>query len=136
MNQILSMREKRANLWDAAKKYRDSHISEDGTMNAEDAATYDRMVDDVDRMKTEIDRLERRDAIDAEMNAPTSAPLVDRPMQNMRTERPSRADNEYKKAFWDALRSKAPSSEVLDALQVGVGSEGGVRPVRTLLVVA
>ena len=59
MNQILAMREKRANLWDAAKKYRDAHIGEDGTMSAEDAATYDRMVEDVDRMKTEVERLER-----------------------------------------------------------------------------
>ena len=38
MNQILAMREKRASLWDAAKKYRDAHIANDGTMTAEDAA--------------------------------------------------------------------------------------------------
>lgn len=44
MNQILALREKRASLWDAAKKYRDAHIGSDGTMTAEDAATYDRMV--------------------------------------------------------------------------------------------
>ena len=43
MNEILSLREKRANLWDAAKKYRDAHICDDGTMNAEDATVYDRM---------------------------------------------------------------------------------------------
>lgn len=42
MNQILAMREKRASLWDAAKKYRDAHIANDGTMTAEDAAVYDR----------------------------------------------------------------------------------------------
>ena len=39
MNQILALREKRASLWDAAKKYRDAHIGSDGTMTAEDAAT-------------------------------------------------------------------------------------------------
>lgn len=43
MNQILAMREKRASLWDAAKKYRDAHIANDGTMTAEDAAVYDRI---------------------------------------------------------------------------------------------
>ena len=75
MNQILTMREKRASLWDAAKKYRDSHIGNDGTMTAEDAAVYDRMVDDVDRMKKEIDRLERQEAIENEMNRPTSSPI-------------------------------------------------------------
>ena len=63
MNETLARREKRANLWDAAKKYRDAHIANDGTMTAEDAAVYDRMVDDVDRMKKEIDRLERQESI-------------------------------------------------------------------------
>ena len=56
MNQILALREKRANLWEAAKKYRDAHIGSDGTMSAEDAATYDRMVDDVDRIRTAQDK--------------------------------------------------------------------------------
>ena len=79
MNQILTMREKRASLWDAAKKYRDSHIGNDGTMTAEDAAVYDRMVDDVERMKKEIDRLERQEAIDRQMNAPTSTPITAKP---------------------------------------------------------
>ena len=45
MNQILTMRVKRASLWDAAKKYRDSHIGNDGTMTAEDAAVYASMLD-------------------------------------------------------------------------------------------
>ena len=64
MNQILAMREKRASLWDAAKKYRDAHIANDGTMTAEDAAVYDRMVDDDDRMMKEFVRLERQEAIE------------------------------------------------------------------------
>ena len=59
MNQILTMREKRASLWDAAKKYRDSHIGNDGTMTAEDAAVYDRMVDDVDRAQSVPGLMER-----------------------------------------------------------------------------
>ena len=32
MNQILALREKRAYLWEAAKKYRDAHIGSDGTV--------------------------------------------------------------------------------------------------------
>ena len=126
MNQILAMREKRANLWEAAKKYRDAHIGEDGTMNAEDAATYDRMVDDVDRMKREIDRLERQDAIENEMNRPTSTPILNRPAADDREdEKKGRAANSYKKAFWKALRAKSVPHEVYDALQVGTDSEGG-----------
>lgn len=127
MNQILAMREKRANLWEAAKKYRDAHIGEDGTMNAEDAATYDRMVDDVDRMKKEIDRLERQDAIENEMNQPTSRPLVGQPDRGSAAAQPRKKTQgaEYTNTFWNAIRLKGVTHEVLDALQVGTDSEGG-----------
>ena len=124
MNQILSMREKRANLWDAAKKFRDAHIGEDGTMSAEDAATYDRMVEDVDRMKSEIERLERQQAIDDEMNTPTSNPLTGKPMQPNAEDKPGRGSNSYKTAFWKQMRDRS-SVDVRNALQIGTDSEGG-----------
>ena len=124
MNQILTMREKRASLWDAAKKYRDSHIGNDGTMSAEDAAVYDRMVDDVDRMKKEIDRLERQEAIENEMNRPTA--ILSRPENPITGEdKKGRASDSYKKAFWQNMRSKSVSHEVFNALQIGTDSEGG-----------
>ena len=126
MNQILTMREKRASLWDAAKKYRDSHIGNDGTMSAEDAAVYDRMVDDVDRMKKEIDRLERQEAIENEMNRPTASPILGRPEKPITgEEKKGRASDSYKKAFWQNMRSKSVFHEVFNALQIGADSEGG-----------
>lgn len=125
MNQILAMREKRANLWDAAKKYRDAHIGEDGTMSAEDAATYDRMVEDVDRMKAEVERLERQQAIDAELNQPTAKPLAGKPLQPGAEEKTGRASDSYRSAFWKAMRNKAVRPEVFNALEVGTDSEGG-----------
>ncbi|MDD3881776.1 MAG: phage major capsid protein [Eubacteriales bacterium] len=125
MNQILTMREKRANLWDAAKKYRDAHIGEDGTMSAEDAATYDRMVEDVDRMKTEVERLERQQAIDAELNQPTAKPLTGKPLQPGMDEKTGRATDSYRNAFWKAMRNKTVRPEVYNALEVGTDSEGG-----------
>ncbi len=129
MNKILSLREKRANLWDAAKKFHDAHIGEDGTMSAEDAATYDRMVDDVDRMKQEIDRLERQDVIDNEMNQPVNRPIFTRPDQaaqhQEQEEKPGVASDAYKKAFWSMVRSRAVVPSIRDALQVGTDSEGG-----------
>ena len=121
MNEILSLREKRANLWDAAKKYRDSHIGSDGAMNAEDAATYDRMVDDVDRLKKEIDRLERQEAIENEMNQPTGRPG----QQPGAPEKQGRAADAYNAAFWRVLRSKSVPYEVHDVLQIGTDTEGG-----------
>ena len=125
MNQILTMREKRANLWDAAKKYRDAHIGEDGTMSAEDAATYDRMVEDVDRMKTEVERLERQQAIDAELNQPIAKPLTGKPLQPGMDEKTGRATDSYRNAFWKAMRNKTVRPEVYNALEVGTDSEGG-----------
>ena len=47
MNQILSLREKRAKAWDAAKAFLDSKRGPDGMLSAEDAATYDKMEADV-----------------------------------------------------------------------------------------
>lgn len=128
MNQILALREKRASLWDAAKKYRDAHIGADGTMSAEDAETYDRMVDDVDRMKKEIDRLEKQDAIENEMNQPVSRPLVGRPdgePQNRKPEKTGRASDAYRDAFWRVFRDKAVPFEVHNALKIGQDDHGG-----------
>ena len=127
MNQILALREKRASLWDAAKKYRDAHIGSDGTMTAEDAATYDRMVDDVDRMKKEIDRLERQEAIENEMNRPVSQPIVNRPDDGQPREREKRgtATDAYKTAFWNMVRAKTMSYEIHNALKIGEDDHGG-----------
>ena len=41
MNQILALREKRANLWNQTKAFLDSHRGEDGMVSAEDNATYE-----------------------------------------------------------------------------------------------
>lgn len=127
MNQILTLREKRASLWDAAKKYRDAHIGTDGTMNAEDASTYDRMVDDVDRMKQEIDRLERQQAIDREMNQPTSTPLTGKPDASLEgaKHKTGKASDAYKTAFWRVFRDKAVPFEVQNALKIGEDDHGG-----------
>ena len=127
MNQILALREKRASLWDAAKKYRDAHIGSDGTMTAEDAATYDRMVDDVDRMKKEIDRLERQEAIENEMNKPVCQPIVNHPDDGQPKEKEKRgtATDAYKTAFWNMVRAKAMPYEIHNALKIGEDDHGG-----------
>ena len=125
MNQILAMREKRAALWDAAKKFRDAHIDQNGLMSAEDAATYDRMVDDVDRMKQEVDRLERQDAIENEMNQPTASALTSRPDSNVHNDKPGTASDAYNKAFWLVFRAKAVPFEVHNTLKIGTDDHGG-----------
>ena len=122
MNQILSLREKRANLWNEAKAFLDSHRGEDGLISAEDNATYEKMEADVVALGKEIERLERIKAIDRELDMPTSTPLVGNPGTVDR--RQGRASDEYKKAFWNLMRGKSVR-EARNALQVGELSEGG-----------
>ena len=126
MNQILSLREKRAKLWADTKAFLDSHRGEDGMVSAEDNATYEKMEADVVALGKEIERLERQAAIDRELDKPTSTPLVSKPEAAMPTAaKPAgRNSDEYKKAFWNQMRGRV-TPEVYNALQVGTLSEGG-----------
>lgn len=125
MSQILSLREKRVKAWDAAKAFLDTHRGNDGTLSAEDGQTYDRMEADVVNLGKEIERLERQDAIDAELNKATSNLLLNKPMSPDNRAKNPRATDEYSRSFWNAMRSKSVSHEVLNALQIGTDSEGG-----------
>ena len=125
MNQILDMREKRVTLWNAAKAFLDSRRTEDGTLSAEDAGTYEKMEADVIRMGKEIERLERQEVLDLEFDRPTSRPLTSAPETLKDKTKAGRASDEYKNAFWRSMRDKSLSFEVLNALQVGSDSEGG-----------
>ena len=125
MNQILDMREKRVTLWNAAKAFLDSRRTEDGTLSAEDAGTYEKMEADVIRMGKEIERLERQEVLDLEFDRPTSRPLTSAPEMLKDKTKAGRASDEYKNAFWRSMRDKSLSFEVLNALQVGSDSEGG-----------
>ncbi len=124
MNQILSLREKRANLWNETKAFLESHRAEDGTVSAEDNATYEKMEADVVALGKEIDRLERQAAIDREMDQPTASPLVSRPVAPS-AQKQGRASDEYKTAFWGMIRNRVATPGVMNALQVGTDSEGG-----------
>jgi HK97 family phage major capsid protein len=125
MNQILALREKRANLWNQTKAFLDSHRGQDGMVSAEDNATYEKMEADVVALGKEIERLERQAAIDREMDQPTASALVSRPgAAKPDANKEGRASDEYKKAFWNQMRGRV-SPEVFNALQVGTLSEGG-----------
>jgi HK97 family phage major capsid protein len=125
MSKILELREKRAKAWDAAKAFLDSKRGADGLLSAEDVATYEKMEADVVNLGKEIDRLERQQALDAELNKPVNTPITGKPGQPNPENKTGRASDEYKRAFLNAMRSKAAGYEVLNALQVGTDSEGG-----------
>ena len=124
MNQILALREKRANLWNETKAFLESHRAEDGTVSAEDNATYEKMEADVVALGKEIDRLERQAAIDREMDQPTASPLVSRPVTPS-AQKQGRASDEYKSAFWGMIRNRVASPSVMNSLHIGDDNEGG-----------
>ena len=128
MNKILELREKRAKAWDAAKAFLDTKRGTDELISAEDEATYNKMEADVIALGKEIDRLEKQAILDAELNAPTANPLTGKPKLPNMEEKTGRASDEYKKAFWNAMRTRAGEGldvTIRNALQVGTDTEGG-----------
>ena len=119
MSMILELRAKRAKAWDAAKAFLDSKRGADGLLSAEDVATYEKMEADVVNLGKEIDRLERQQALDAELNRAVNTPITGKPAAPAGEEKTGRATAEYRKSFWNVMRSKRTS------LQVGTDSEGG-----------
>lgn len=122
---ILELREKRAKAWESAKAFLDSHRNDKGVLSAEDDATYTRMEQEITDLGKEISRLERQEALDAELNKPVNKPLTGKPMNGKVDTKSGRATDEYCSNFWNMMRSKAPMPGVMNALQVGTDSEGG-----------
>ena len=122
---ILELREKRAKAWEAAKAFLDSHRNEKGVLSAEDDATYTRMEQDITDLGKEIARLERQEALEAELSKPTAAPLTGKPLSGSVDGKTGRATDEYRASFWNLMRSKNPMPQVVDALRIGADTEGG-----------
>lgn len=121
---ILELREKRNKAWEAAKAFLESHRTEKGTLTAEDDATYTQMEQEINDLGKEIARLERQEALEAELNRPVNQPLTNKPGSG-RGEEPKtgRASDEYCKAMLDAFRSNF--KRVSNVLQEGVDADGG-----------
>lgn len=123
MNMIMELREKRAKAWDAAKSFLDTKRGNDGLISAEDTATYEKMEADVVNLGREIDRLERQQSLDLELNKPVNQPIRNIPNGSLEL-KTGRASDEYKASFWKAMRNKN-AYDVQNALQIGTDSEGG-----------
>lgn len=121
---ILELREKRNRAWEAAKAFLESHRTEKGTLTPEDDATYTQMEQEINDLGKEIARLERQEALEAELNRPVNQPLTSKPGSG-RGEEPKtgRASDEYRKAMLDAFRSNF--KRVSNILQEGVDADGG-----------
>lgn len=126
MSKILEMRQKRADLWDKAKAFLDEHEGENGVMSAEDTAEYERMEQEVSDMGHAIERMERAEQLDREMNEAANPVLVGQPERSAPAADNKRgtASDAYKKAFWNSIRGRM-NYDVRNALQVGELTEGG-----------
>ena len=123
---IIELREKRAKTWSAMESFLDTHRNEKGVLSAEDDATYTKMENELDDLSREIKRMERKEMIESELNKPVSAPLTNKPMEALDDEdKKGRASKMYSKSFWNAMRKKSATPEVMNALQEGTDSEGG-----------
>lgn len=121
---IQELREKRNTAWNAAKAFLESHRTEKGTLTAEDDATYTRMEQDIADLGKEIARLERQEALDAELSKPVGTPLTSKPATGKQPEvKTGRASDEYRKGMLTALRTNF--RQVSNVLQEGVDADGG-----------
>ena len=118
---ITDLREKRAKLWNAMEGFLDTHRTDKGVLSAEDDATYAGMEKDLSDLTNEIHRMERRDAIAAELAKPVSDPLTEKP-QREKGEKFGRASDAYKEDFGYLLRGKRMVHNVLSE---GVDANGG-----------
>lgn len=121
MKKVLELREKRAKAWDAAKAFLDAR-TKDGVLSAEDNATYDKMLADVDGMAHQIAIEEDRVARDAAMAQPTSTPITEKPTaQNGKPTNP-RATAEYREDFLNLIRGRRTVHNVMEE---GTNANGG-----------
>lgn len=125
MKTIAQLRESRAKMWATMESFLDTHANDKGVLSAEDDATYNKMEKELEDLTTEIKRMERREAIEAELSKPVSSPITEKPMAAAEEDKTGRASNAYKKSFWNVMRKKVVSPEVMNALQIGTDSEGG-----------
>lgn len=109
MSKTAELRQKRGELWDKAKAFLNEHADENGMMNAEDTATYERMEKDIDSFGAAIDREERAERLERELNAPTANALTSRPEKNILGKQ-GRASDEYRDNFWRMVRDRSATT--------------------------
>ena len=118
---IVEMRDKRAKLWATMQGFLDTHRTAKGVLTAEDDNTYNNMEKELNDLTNEIRRMERRDAIEAELKKPVGQPLTEKP-QNAPKDKLGRASNAYREDFGLHLRGK---QLIHNVLSTGVDADGG-----------
>ena len=121
---VNELRTKRATLWNTMEGFLDTHRTDKGVLSAEDDATYNNMEKELDALTTEIKRMERRDAIEAELSKPVNQPITEAPERaaSIKPDKVGRASDAYKEDFDRHLRGKILVHNVLSE---GTDADGG-----------
>ena len=124
---IIELRNKRAQKLAAAKAFLESNRTTDGCLSAEDDAAYTRMENEITTLGAEIARMERLEAMDAELSKPVNMPITEKPDAPKKADvKTGRSSDAYRTAFWNAARRKnGATPEMKNDLEVGTDAEGG-----------
>lgn len=117
--------EKRNTEWENAKKFVNEKRDENGILSKDDAKKYLEMEDRVKNLGFEIERIKDMEEIERQMNTPINKAIKDKPFIENGNEKTGRKTDEYRLNFWNVMRAKVPAYSVMNALQIGVDSEGG-----------
>lgn len=121
---IMQMIEKRNQAIDTAKNFAVSHKNENGVLNDEDYAAYEKMEKEIQNISREINRMQREAAMEQELAKPINTPITTKPFKDdTAKEKSFRAEDTYKNAMLGVLRSNFRN--VSNVLQEGVDADGG-----------
>ncbi|UNT96732.1 phage major capsid protein [Allobaculum mucilyticum] len=123
MNKLMSLIEKRNAAWNAAKSFVETNQDADGLLSKEDAKTYESLEAKVKDYSAEIERLQKMEALENELNRPMSAPLTTKPETYSAKPQNIRESKDYKDALLAAFRSNFKN--VSNVLQEGTAADGG-----------
>lgn len=119
---VLQMIERRKYAVENAKKFASSHKNESGFLSDDDYKAYEKMEKEIKDISREINRMQREEAMEKELEAPVNMPIVAKPMQ-VEKAKTGRASDEYKNDMLAALRTNF--KQVSNILQEGVDADGG-----------
>lgn len=121
---IAELIQKRAKVWEKAKAFVEAHETENGTLSAEDNTAYLKMEKEIEDLTAAIDRQQRAERMEQELNKPMNSPLTGKPGDGgAGAKKTGRASDEYKAAMLGAFRSNFRN--VSNVLQEGVDADGG-----------
>ena len=110
MKTLNELRAERAALVKKSREFLETRAT-DMRLSAEDDAMYSKMEDDLSSYDMQIERMERLEKRESDLEMPVNVPLTAKP-DTCKDVKKGRAADSYRKAFWDSIRVKYPSQKI------------------------